>query len=160
MRWGGGGAYVCGLGTVELALLPPTHVASRAAWAWLSFHHSLPIPAASCVAWAQCGLHFSHQRTHNHTTQAQWSFCITPSNTRIILRGLGAVKPPPEPTEEAMADLEALIKRRIADHHFDDVVRVLPPPPERKRREVELDDNKASKVGGCARVRAGVQMCF
>ena len=45
-----------------------------------------------------------------------------------------------------MADIEALIKRRIADHQFDDVVRVLPPPPERKRREVELDDNKANKV--------------
>uniref|UniRef100_A0A6S8M6V2 Uncharacterized protein n=1 Tax=Dunaliella tertiolecta TaxID=3047 RepID=A0A6S8M6V2_DUNTE len=55
------------------------------------------------------------------------------------------VKPPPEPTEEAMADIEALIKRRIADHQFDDVVRVLPPPPERKRREIDLDDNKASK---------------
>lgn len=45
-----------------------------------------------------------------------------------------------------MADIEALIKRRIADRQFDDVVRVLPPPPERKRKEVDLDDSKASKV--------------
>jgi len=52
-----------------------------------------------------------------------------------------------------MLDIEALVKSRIVEHQFDDVVRVLPPPPERKRRGVELDDNKASKVRVCACVR-------
>ena len=71
-----------------------------------------------------------------------------------------------------MADIEALIKRRIVERQFDDVVRVLPPPPERKRREVDLDDNKASKVracvyvcvpewggGGCERARVYTCLC-
>ena len=52
----------------------------------------------------------------------------------------------PAPTEEAAADLEALVRKRVADARFDDVVRVLPAGPERKRRElVDLDDTRAQQ---------------
>jgi len=52
----------------------------------------------------------------------------------------------PAPTEEAAADIEALIKRRVADARFDDVVRVAAEGPERKRRELaELDDGRAQQ---------------
>ncbi|KAJ9528355.1 hypothetical protein QJQ45_014333 [Haematococcus lacustris] len=56
-----------------------------------------------------------------------------------------AVRPAPEPSQEAMASLEDLIKQRIADHKFDDVVRVLPLGPEPQRKELLLQDTKAAK---------------
>lgn len=59
-----------------------------------------------------------------------------------------AVKAVPQPTEEATADVEAMIKRRIVERRFDDVVRVVPPPLEKEKRLVELDDNKSKKVWG------------
>ncbi|KAL6762276.1 U3 small nucleolar ribonucleoprotein complex, subunit Mpp10 [Haematococcus lacustris] len=55
------------------------------------------------------------------------------------------VRPAPEPSQEAMASLEDLIKQRIADHKFDDVVRVLPLGPEPQRKELLLQDTKAAK---------------
>ncbi|GMH35774.1 hypothetical protein BSKO_03642 [Bryopsis sp. KO-2023] len=55
------------------------------------------------------------------------------------------VRPPPVPTEEATQSLEDMIKKRIADHQFDDVVRVVPPPIEKKRKLIELDDSKAKE---------------
>lgn len=45
-----------------------------------------------------------------------------------------------------MADLEGLIRKRVADHRFDDPIRVAPPPVERTKKEVALDDGKAAKV--------------
>ena len=39
-----------------------------------------------------------------------------------------------------------MIKRRIVERRFDDVVRVVPPPLEKEKRVVELDDNKSKKV--------------
>ncbi|GFH26984.1 protein kinase domain-containing protein [Haematococcus lacustris] len=44
-----------------------------------------------------------------------------------------------------MASLEDLIKQRIADHKFDDVIRVLPLGPEPQRKELLLQDTKAAK---------------
>ncbi|GAX81661.1 hypothetical protein CEUSTIGMA_g9089.t1 [Chlamydomonas eustigma] len=55
------------------------------------------------------------------------------------------VKAAPQPTEEATADVEAMIKRRVVDHRFDDVIRVVPPPLETRTRTLELDDNKSKK---------------
>ncbi|PSC76514.1 U3 small nucleolar ribonucleo MPP10 [Micractinium conductrix] len=52
------------------------------------------------------------------------------------------VKPAPAPTEEMTASLDDLIKKRIAEGQFDDVVRIVPPPPESKRTTLELDDSK------------------
>ncbi len=40
-------------------------------------------------------------------------------------------------------DLESMIRKRIVDRRFDDVVRVVPPPLETKKKEIELDDTKA-----------------
>ena len=45
-----------------------------------------------------------------------------------------------------MADLEALIKKRIADHQFNDVVHVVAAQPEHRSKTVELDDTKSKKV--------------
>lgn len=56
-----------------------------------------------------------------------------------------SMKPPPQPTEESTRSLEDLIKGRIAEGRFDDVVRIVAPPPETKRTTVELDDKKSSK---------------
>lgn len=56
-----------------------------------------------------------------------------------------SVRPPPEPTEEATEALEELIKRRIADHSFDDVVRIVPPPIDKKRKLIELDNSKGKQ---------------
>ena len=59
-----------------------------------------------------------------------------------------AVRPPPQPTEEATASLEDLIRKRIADHNFDDVPRAAPPAPERHKRTLDLSDQKSTKVSG------------
>ncbi|KXZ52900.1 hypothetical protein GPECTOR_8g28 [Gonium pectorale] len=55
-------------------------------------------------------------------------------------------KPVPVQTDEMTNDLEALIRKRIADRRFDDVIRVVPPPLETKKKVLELDDSK-SKAG-------------
>ena len=43
------------------------------------------------------------------------------------------VRPPPQPTEESRKSLEELIKLRIAEGRFDDVMRLVAPPPQTKR---------------------------
>lgn len=55
------------------------------------------------------------------------------------------VRPPPQPTEETTQSLEDLIKRRVADRRFDDVVRVLAAAPRERRPELELNDSKDDK---------------
>ena len=55
------------------------------------------------------------------------------------------MKPPPQPTEETTQTLEDLIRQRIADHHFDDVVPILPAKEEKKKTVVELDDVKSTQ---------------
>ncbi|GIL47167.1 hypothetical protein Vafri_4051, partial [Volvox africanus] len=52
-------------------------------------------------------------------------------------------KPAPVQTEEMTNDLEAMIKKRVADRRFDDVIRVVPAPLETKKKEIELDHTKA-----------------
>ncbi len=61
-----------------------------------------------------------------------------------------ASAPPPQPTEEATASLEDVIRQRVADQRWDDVPRVAPPPPEKRRAVLELDDGKSGKVRACA----------
>ena len=56
------------------------------------------------------------------------------------------MRPPPQPTEEVTASIEDLIRKRIADHNFDDVPRIAPPAPEKRRKTFELSDQKSSKV--------------
>ena len=58
-----------------------------------------------------------------------------------------AVRPPPQSTEEVTASIEDLIRKRIADHNFDDVPRAALPAPEKRRKTFELSDQKSSKVG-------------
>lgn len=55
------------------------------------------------------------------------------------------MKPPPQPTEEGTKDLEELIKKRIADHHFDDVIAFKPATEKKSKTTIELDDVKSSK---------------
>eukprot|EP00803_Ostreobium_quekettii_P011262 evm.model.scf_1173.1 EVM.evm.TU.scf_1173.1 scf_1173:928-4456(-) len=55
------------------------------------------------------------------------------------------MRPAPQPTEASTQSLEELIKRRIANHEFDDVVRVVPPPVEEKKVLIEMDDAKAKQ---------------
>ncbi|KAL3145791.1 hypothetical protein ABBQ38_015168 [Trebouxia sp. C0009 RCD-2024] len=55
------------------------------------------------------------------------------------------IRPPPQPTEEATASLEDLIRDRIANHMFDDPPRVLPPEPEKAKVALEMDDKKSHK---------------
>lgn len=57
-----------------------------------------------------------------------------------------AVRPPPQPTEEVTASIEDLIRKRIADHNFDDVPRAALPAPEKRRKTFELSDQKSGKV--------------
>ncbi|KAL4859859.1 Nucleolar GTP-binding protein 1 [Chlorella vulgaris] len=52
------------------------------------------------------------------------------------------VKPPPQPTEEMTRSLDELIKARIVEGRFDDVLRLVAPPLETKRTTLELDDTK------------------
>ena len=44
-----------------------------------------------------------------------------------------------------------MIKKRIADRKWDDVVRVVPPPLEKAKKELELDDSRSKKVGSVGR---------
>ncbi|KAG1671302.1 hypothetical protein FOA52_010874 [Chlamydomonas sp. UWO 241] len=55
------------------------------------------------------------------------------------------VRGAPAVTEEATADVEAMIKKRIADGRWDDVIRVVPPPLEKVSRAIDLDDGKSKK---------------
>jgi len=55
------------------------------------------------------------------------------------------VRAAPAVTAEVTQDIEDLIRKRIAEQRFDDVVRIVPPPLERTKRSVELDDTKSKK---------------
>ena len=55
------------------------------------------------------------------------------------------IKPPPQPTEELMADIESMIKKRITEHKFDNVLRLVPPPLVASKRTVELDESRSKK---------------
>ncbi|KAG2445425.1 hypothetical protein HXX76_000046 [Chlamydomonas incerta] len=55
-------------------------------------------------------------------------------------------KPVPVQTDEMTTDIEVLIKKRITERRFDDVVRVVAAPLETQKKQVELDDAK-SKAG-------------
>ena len=57
------------------------------------------------------------------------------------------IKPPPQPTEEAAASLEDLIRKRIAEHRFDDPERLAVEAPEVKKTTLELDDGRSKQVG-------------
>ena len=73
---------------------------------------------------------------------------ITPDSGGLkrTLRPHRTVKAAPQITAEATADVESMIKKRITERRFDDVVRVVPPPLEKETRVVELDDSKSKKV--------------
>lgn len=57
------------------------------------------------------------------------------------------IKPPPQPTEEAAVAIEDLIRKRIADHRFDDPERLAVAAPEVKKTTLELDDARSKQVG-------------
>ncbi|KAL2607436.1 hypothetical protein R1flu_026009 [Riccia fluitans] len=54
-------------------------------------------------------------------------------------------RPPPVITEEVTASLEDMIKARIAETRFDDVVRSFVGPEAAPRERIELDENKSQK---------------
>ena len=54
------------------------------------------------------------------------------------------IRPPPAPTEEATQNLEEMIRRRIYEGHFDDVVKIKPSDTQKIKNLVELDDKKSS----------------
>ncbi|KAL3675156.1 hypothetical protein R1sor_025104 [Riccia sorocarpa] len=54
-------------------------------------------------------------------------------------------RPPPVMTEEVTASLEDMIKARIAEARFDDVVRRIVGPEAAPRERLELDENKSQK---------------
>lgn len=56
------------------------------------------------------------------------------------------LRPPPQPTTAMAQSIEEMIKGRVRELRFDNVVRVLPAEPTRARVQVELDDSK-SKAG-------------
>jgi hypothetical protein len=95
-----------------------------------------------------------------HNNLACISVPLMPAESRPLNSALGmdldferTLAPPPQPTEEATASLEDVIRQRIADARWDDVPRAAPPPPEKRRAVLELDDNKSGKVrgvGSCA----------
>jgi U3 small nucleolar RNA-associated protein MPP10 len=53
------------------------------------------------------------------------------------------LRPPPAPTMEAATALEDIIKARIRELRFDNVVRVEPAAPRKERAALELDDSKS-----------------
>ena len=61
-----------------------------------------------------------------------------------------ALRPPPQPTEEATATLEDMIKRRIAERRFNDPQRAAPPADDFQKELAELDDKRSSKVAFAA----------
>lgn len=46
------------------------------------------------------------------------------------------MKPPPLPTEEHRKSIEDIVKKRILDVRFDDVIRVVPPAPKKEKKLV------------------------
>lgn len=48
------------------------------------------------------------------------------------------MRPPPLPTEEHRKSIEDIIRKRILDLRFDDVVRITPPEPKKERKQVGL----------------------
>ena len=48
------------------------------------------------------------------------------------------MKPPPLPTEEHRKSIEDIIKRRVLDLRFDDVVRITPAAPKKESKTVRL----------------------
>lgn len=66
------------------------------------------------------------------------------------------MRPPPEPTFEAAVALEDIIKARILELRFDNVVRIIPGGPQKERRTVDLDDAKA-KQGLADEYEAGLK---
>lgn len=66
------------------------------------------------------------------------------------------MRPPPEPTFEAAVALEDVIKARILEMRFDNVVRVVPGGPQKERRAVDLNDAKA-KQGLAEEYEAGLK---
>lgn len=54
------------------------------------------------------------------------------------------VKPPPPPSEEATQDLEEMIKKRIYEATFDDVIKISQTEKTPKKKLIELDDKKSS----------------
>ena len=57
-----------------------------------------------------------------------------------------AIRPPPQPTQESLEVLEDMIKKRIADHDYDDPPLLVPPEPVQPKAQVELDDKRSTKV--------------
>lgn len=55
------------------------------------------------------------------------------------------IKVPPQATEESTRSLEDLIKGRIVEHRYDDVLGIIPHQQERQKTVVELDDVKSTK---------------
>jgi U3 small nucleolar RNA-associated protein MPP10 len=54
------------------------------------------------------------------------------------------VRPPPQPTVEATRSLEDLIRARIAEGRFNDVIKMAPSSlPERKKSTLDLNDKKS-----------------
>ena len=57
-----------------------------------------------------------------------------------------AIRPPPQPTQEALEALEDMIRRRIADHQYDDPPRIVAPEPVKAKHQLELNDARSAKV--------------
>ena len=58
-----------------------------------------------------------------------------------------AMQPPPQPTQENLEALEDMIKKRIADHDYDDPPLLVAPQPVQAKPQLELDDRRSTKVG-------------
>lgn len=56
------------------------------------------------------------------------------------------LRPPPQPTAAYAQSIEDMVKERVRELRFDNIVRVLPAEPVRARTQVDLDDSK-SKAG-------------
>ena len=57
-----------------------------------------------------------------------------------------AIRLPPQPTQEALEALEDVIKRRIADHDFDDPPLVVAPASVQPRPQLELSDQRSAQA--------------
>jgi len=57
------------------------------------------------------------------------------------------IKAPAQATEESTRSLEDLIKRRIIEHKYDDVLGIVPPHQERQKTVVELDVKSSKGLG-------------
>ena len=52
------------------------------------------------------------------------------------------LRPPPQPTIETATALEDMIKRRVEELRFDNVVRVIPAAPKEQKQALEFDDSR------------------